>query len=250
MTQAKTKRIYNAKDAAMLTTLSVILQNAEANLSELTAENENWNAALVTALKTRVNNNFSNILGIDPKKNLREATATVKAIQVAALPQLSTVSLRLNVAIKDAARRAEILNQLGFTAFGKKAQAKDQMALIELLAQFKANLTAQVKTEITTSKDIKAAVLDTLLGFADTFSKQNITQETYKANTQIVTADGIAALNETYTAVVTHFAVLVQDFYKKQQSAKKDLFSFAAIKKTVQNTSTTSTAPTPPSTTK
>jgi hypothetical protein len=35
------KRSYSAKDAVMLTTLSVILQNAEDHLKELTDENEN-----------------------------------------------------------------------------------------------------------------------------------------------------------------------------------------------------------------
>lgn len=251
MPQATNPRIYSAKDAVMLTTLSVLLKNAEDNLTELTEENENWNATLVSTLKARVDKDFTDILGIDPKKDQREATATVKAIQAAALPLLSTLSLRLTVAVKDVVRRTELLTQLGFTAFGQKAQAKDQIALIELLAQFKTNLTATVKAEITASKDIKATVLDTLLGYADTFSNQNITQETYKSTSKNVTADGVAALNATYTAVVTEFTKLVQDYYKKKKSAKKDLFSFSAIKKAVQNSGNNGgTPPTPPTTPK
>lgn len=243
MPQSISSRSYSAKDAVMLTALSVLLKNAEDNLTELTDENENWNATLVSTLKTRVDNTFTDILGIDPKKDQREATATVKAIQVAALPLLSTVSLRMGVAIKDHARRAELLNQLGFTAFAKKAQAKDQVALIELLAQFKTNLTAAVKAEITASKDIKATVLDTLLGYTNTFSQQNITQETYKSTSKNVTAEGVAELNALYKAVVTDFTKLVLDFYKKKKSAKKDLFSYAAIVKTVSTTAKNSTPP-------
>ncbi len=250
MPQETPKRIFSAKDAVMLTALSVILKNAEDNLTELTAENDNWNATLVSKLKARVAKDFEDILGIDPKKDQRAATATVKAIQAAALPLLSTVSLRLNVAIKDAARRAELLNQLGFTAFAKKAQAKDQIALIELLAKFKTNLTAEVKAEITASKDIKATVIDSIIGYANIFSNQNITQETYKSNSKNITAEGVAELNVVYTAVVTDFSKLVLDFYKKKKSAKKDLFSFSAIKKAVQNSGNGGTPPPPPTTPK
>ncbi len=249
MPQAATTRNFSAKDAVMLTTVSVILENAADNITELTAENENWNSALITTLKARVAKDFTDILGIDPKKDLREATATVKAIQAEALPLLSTVSLRLNVAIKDAVKRAELLTQLGFTAFSKKAQAKDQIALIELLAMFKTNLTATVKAEITASKDIKTTVLDTIIGYATTLNNNNITQETYKASSKIVTADGIAELNAVYTAVITDFSKLVQDFYKKTKSAKKDLFSFSTIKKAIQNSGSNNT-PQPPSTPK
>jgi hypothetical protein len=243
MPQATNPRIYSAKDAVMLTALSVILKNADDNLTELTAENENWSATLVSTLKASVDKDFKDILGIDPKKDQRAATATVKAIQAAALPLLSTVSLRMGVAIKDTARRAELLTQLGFTAFGKKAQAKDQIALIELLAKFKTNLTAEVKAEITASKDIKATVVDSIIGYANVFSNENITQETYKSNSKNITAESVAALNATYTAVVTEFAKLVQDFYKKKKSAKKDLFSFSAIKKAVQNSGNNNTPP-------
>jgi hypothetical protein len=250
MPQKTTTRIFSAKNAVMLTVLSVILENALDNIKEITEENDNWNVDLITALKARVDKDFKDILGIDPKKDQREATVTVKAIQAAALPILSTLSLRLTVAVKDDARRAELLNQLGFTAFAKKAQAKDQIALIELLAQFKTNLTAEVKTEITASKDIKATVIDSILGYANTFSNENITQETYKSNSKTITAEGVAALNATYTAVVTDFAKLVQDFYKKKKSVKRDLFSFSAIKKAVQNSGNNSTPPPPPTTPK
>ena len=176
---------------------------------------------------------FTDILGIDPKKDQRQATATVKTIQAEALPLLSTVSLRLTVAIKDATRRNELLTQLGFTAFAKKAKLKDQIALIELLAKFKTNATAAVIAEITASKDIKAPVIATLIAFADTLHSHNINQETYKVSSKIITTDGVIELNAVYSAVVTNFSVLVQDFYKKQQSPKKEMFNFSTIKKAI-----------------
>lgn len=249
MSQETTKRIYSAKDAVMLTVLSVILNNALENITELSEENENWNADSIEALQAKVEKDFKEILGIDPKKDQREATTIVKGIQAEALPILSTVSLRLNVAVKDAARRKELLIQLGFAAFGKKAQAKDQIALIELLAKMRTNTTAAVKAEITASKDIKAPVIDKLIGFADTLHQNNVTQETFKKSSEIVTANGVAELNATYTAVVTNFSKLVQDFYKKKKSPKANLFSFSSIKKTVQNNGEQNPPP-PPSTPK
>jgi hypothetical protein len=243
MPQESPKRLYSAKDAVMLTALSIILNNAADNIAELTDENENWNTALLTALKAQVDKDFEDILGIDPKKDQREATAFIKSIQAEAMPLLSTFSLRLSVAVKDAARRSELLNQLGFTAFAKKAQTRDQIALIELLAKFRKNMTAEVKAEVTASKDIKGTMVDTLVGFADTLQHKNITQETYKVKSKEVTAESVIALNNTYSAVVSNFSKLVLDFYTKKKSPKKALFSFTAIAKTVKAAAKVTTEP-------
>ena len=137
----------------------------------------------------------------------------------------------------------ELLTLLGFTAFAKKAQTRDQIALIELLTKFKKNMTADVKAEVTASKDIKATVVDTLVGFADTLQHKNITQETYKVKSKEVTAEGVIALNNTYSAVVSNFSKLVLDFYTKKKSPKKVLFSFTGIVKTVQASAKPTTEP-------
>lgn len=245
MPQEKLKRLYSAKDAVMLMVLSIILKNALANIAELTEENENWNATLIEALQARVDKDLEEILGIDPKKDQREATALVKKIQKEALPILSTVALRMGVAVKDAARRIELLKQLGFTEFAAKAQRMDQIALIELLAKFKTNATDTVKAEITASKDIKIAVVDKLIGFAKTLVDNNVNQETFKDTSKVITADGVTELNAIYTAVVKDFSKLVLDFYKKKKSNKANLFSFAAILKTVKGSG--NDTPPPPS---
>lgn len=246
MPQEKIKRLYSAKDAVMLTVLSIILKNALANIAELIEENENWNATTVAALQARIENALENILGIDPKKDQREATALVKQIQAEALPILSTFTLRMGVAVKDAARRTELLKQLGFTEFAAKAQRMDQIALIELLAKFKTNATDAVKAEITASKDIKIAVVDKLIGFAKTLVDNNVNQETYKDTSKVITADGVTELNAIYTAVVKDFSKMVLDFYKKKKSTKANLFSFAAILKTVKGSSNDTPPPNEP----
>jgi methyltransferase-like protein len=120
----------------------------------------------------------------------------------------------------------------------------DQIALIELLAKFKTNATETVKTELTASKDIKVAVLDTLIGFAKTLVDNNINQENFKDTSKVITAEGITELNAVYTAVVKDFSKLVLDFYKKKKSLKANLFSYAAILKTVKGNG--NTPPPPP----
>ncbi|MDI9364588.1 MAG: hypothetical protein QM541_06535 [Flavobacterium sp.] len=233
MSQEKLKRLYSAKDTVMLTVLSIILKNALANIAELTEENENWNVRAITALLTRIENALENILGIDPKKDQREATALVKQIQAEALPILSTLALRMGVAVKNTARKTELLKQLGFTEFAAKAQQMDQIALIEFLAKFKTNATNAVKAEITASKDIKIAAVDKLIDLSKTLVDNHVNQETYKDTSKVITADGVTELNAIYTAVVKDFSKLVLDFYKKKKSNKANLFSFAAILKTV-----------------
>jgi len=73
-------------------------------------------------------------------------------------------------------RRTEILKQLGFTDYYKDARKKDQEALINLLYQFKANLTAELKTEIA-NKGTAPAALEEIVEFADTLKNANVTQE-------------------------------------------------------------------------
>ncbi len=248
MLQPTQERLYSAKDAVMLTSVSVILNNAKDNAAELTEENENWNTTWFTAQLTRTTNAFKDILGIDPKKDQREATSLLKKIQAEALPLLSTFTLRLQVAIPYAARRKELLTLFGFTGFYAKAQKGDQLALIELLAKFKTNITAAITTEITATKHIKPTVITTLTGFADTLVQKNINQETFKQSSKVVTAAGVEELNAIYTDVVKDFSKLVFDFYKKKKSAKKGLFSFNEIKKAVQAATKGSDGGTPPPT--
>ena len=83
---------------------------------------------------------------MDAAKDLRLATITINEIQTNAINDLALVKVQISEDFKDnPIRRTEILNELGFNTFLKSAQRKDQEALINLLFQFKTNLSPTLR---------------------------------------------------------------------------------------------------------
>ena len=126
-----TTRNYQGKDVDMLTTSAVIIENAITNQEFLVSKRRNWENPFFDELKIRIDNAFSNFLGIDSATEQRKATQTVTQIQVVALDDLAELKIQIQEDFKsDKQRRDEILKELGYTDFHKQAQAKDQEALI------------------------------------------------------------------------------------------------------------------------
>jgi len=116
---------------------------------------------------------------------MREATQVVAGIQKNALSDLVDFKVQLVEDFKsNKTRRDELLTRLGFTANLKDAQNNDQQALIELLLKFKQNMTPAIQAEIT-AKGISAALITTIIGYADVLKNSNITQETLKSSRKV-----------------------------------------------------------------
>jgi len=234
MAKSTLKRSYSAKDIVMITVLAIILENAKNNLAELTAENENWSASLIDSLN-QVVLNAKKIIGIDTKKDQKEATDKLKVLMPKAVKALATFIRNIEKAIPDEIRRNQILDSLGISKNWTKAKKENQLSMVVLLLTFKQNLTADLKTEITKSKDIKAIKLDTVTAFADELEANNIDQEFFKVSSKNLTEQDILVLNDAYKKVVTDFSSYVFGFYSDENSPKKSLFSFNGIKKVVNN---------------
>jgi hypothetical protein len=232
MAKKTVKRIYSAKDIVMITVLAIILENAKDNLAELTAENENWTALLLDTLN-QIIIKAKNIIGTDTKKGQKEATDKVKEIMPDAVKALVTFNRVIKKAIPDVVRRKQILDDLGINKNWAKASRNNQLSMVELLLTFKKNLTTDLKTEITKSKDMKAVKLDAITALAGVLEANNIDQEKLKVSSKTLTEDDILVLNDAYKQVVNDFSSYVFGFYKDQGSPKKSLFSFTGIKKVV-----------------
>lgn len=226
-----TPRKFTGKASIMLAVCLVILANANDNVKELVAENDNWSQAFIDAQEKIVEDALTNILGIDTKSEQRDETNIVKQIMNEALPKLSTFKKRIKQAITDTTRQGELLNKLGFTSFYRDASKKSQIATIELLFQFKKNLTPAISAELTASKHLKQTTLDTIADYADKLSKENLTQEQLKGTSKVLTEADIIALNNIYTTIVKNFAIPVQDYFKNNNPIKVDLFVYSKIKK-------------------
>jgi hypothetical protein len=121
-------------------------------------------------------------------------------------------------------RRDEILTNLGFTAHLKATQKSDQEALIQLLLTFKLNMTAALKTEITTA-GTAAATISTIIGYAQVLKDSNITQETMKGSRKENSEKGVKEFNEIYSQVISIAKISANLF--KTDKAVQEKFSYA-----------------------
>ena len=179
---ATLKRAYTGKDVDMLTACGTIIEQAIIHKTFLVSKRSNWIDPFLPDMQTRIKNAFSDFLGIDNAQQMRDATQVVTSIQKNALRDLAEFKVQIMEDFKNKKqRRDEILNRLGFTAHLKDAQGKDQEALIELLLQFKKNMTATLQTEITNA-GTSVALITAIIGYADVLKNSNITQETLKGS--------------------------------------------------------------------
>ena len=224
-----TKRNYLGKDVDMLTTSATITENAIANVEFLNSKRTSWTDEFFAGMKERIDNAFSNYLGIDSASQMREATQIVVQIQSKALNDLAELKIQIEEDFKsNKTRRDEILKFLGYATFYKMAQTRDQKALIQLLYQFKMSLTDDLRSEIT-QKGTSSILLDHINSYANELSQANISQETFKGSKKTITQEALNEFNAIYDEIIS-IAKIARKFYKGNP-VMQDLFSYSKILK-------------------
>ncbi len=223
------QRNYTGKDVDMLTACATIVENAIANQEFLVSKRKNWASPFFEDLKSRIDNAFSNFLGIDSASEQRKATQTITEIQTVALEDLAEAKIQIEEDFKsNKIRKDEILKTLGYTNYHKKAQSKDQEALVQLLYRFKSNLTDELRNEIT-EKGTDEDTLNRICTYADQMAHANITQETLKGTRKTITEEAVTEFNAIYDEVIS-VAKISHNFFKGNPN-KQDEFSFNKIRK-------------------
>jgi hypothetical protein len=226
---ATTKRVYAGKDVDMLTASATIVEQAISHKDFLIEKRPIWADPFLTDIQTSINKAFSEYLGIDNAKQMREQTQLLNQMQRDALVELAEFKVQLVEDFKsNKPRRDEILNQLGFTTNLKSAQKKDQQTLIELLLQFKTNMSGALQTEITT-KGTNPTLIEKIIAYADQLKSHNITQETLKGSRKEVSQQGLTVFNDIYNQTISIAKISAKFF--KENKAIKDQFSFAKTMK-------------------
>ena len=238
-----TTRHYNTKDVDMLVSASTIIESAIANKTFLQAKRSTWADPFFDDLKTKINTAIQTYLGIDSAKDLRQSTQAILNIQTQALTDLAEAKVQITEDFKNnTPKHTEILTQLGFTSYHKPSQRGDQEALINLLFQFKTNLTETLKTEIAAA-GTAPLLLDTITGYADTLKDADITQENYKGLRRTITAEALKEFNEIYDQIIS-ISKISSKFFKNQPHLQAQ-FSYSKVAKTLNNTGN-NTPKTPP----
>lgn len=224
------QRVYKTKDVDMLITAATITQAAIANKEFLIYKRSTWADPFFGELQVKIDTAIQTHLGVDSAKALREASQIVYSIQGNAIKDLAEVKVQLMEDFKDTpARQSELLNQLGFTTYHKKAQTGDQEALINLLFQFKTNINP-VRDEIA-AKGTPYTTLDVICIHSDLLKDADISQEGNKGNRKVITAEAITEFNKIYNKVIS-IAKIANKFYKDNPAIQSQ-FSFSKISSTL-----------------
>lgn len=220
-------RKYKTKDVDMLTASATIIENAIANKEFLQSKRSTWADPFFENLKAQIQTTTNTFLGIDAAQQMRQATQQVLSIQAQALQDLAEFKVQIDQDFKNTpAQKTEILTQLGFPAYLKPARKGDQEALVNLLFQFKNNLTPELNNQIVL-KGTAQETIDTIISYANTLKDANITQETLKGTRKEITDQAITAFNQIYDQVIS-IAKIASNFYKTDKN-KQQQFSFAKV---------------------
>lgn len=84
---------------------------------------------------------------------------------------------------------------------GWNVQKGNQEALIQLLNAFRLNMNEAVRKQIT-EKGLDNALIDNLIGYATSFEKANIIQESYKSSTKEITQEVRNSFNAIYDEII------------------------------------------------
>ena len=228
------KKKYTVKTVDFLIASDTIIDSAIANQPFLETKRATWKMSFFQDIKTQINQAIQNHLGIDSAKELREASQVVYTIVTQALIALAEVKVQIEEDFKDTpSQKNEILNTLGFTTYFFNARKGDQEALINLLYQFKTNLT-QTLNDTIVAKGTAQTTLDLVVSYSDELKNADVFQEGRKGTRKELTAAAINEFNTIYDKIISITRIAAK-FYKTDK-AKTDQFSFTKVAKNINNT--------------
>ncbi len=222
----KVTRVYTGGDAAMLTTLAVLMGVATQSSTKtfLLSKRSNWSAAYFKSLTDAIDAAFKDILGVDNKKKQTTASKELYAAMEAVMPKLRSFKTQVEIDFEDDNREAVILSSLGFDLW-KKVSNDNQQALTELLAKFTKNMDTTLQAEVVAA-GIDASYITDIKSYADIIKNKNVAQEESKKDKKTVTADGIKQLNKVYSDVMKVAKIATGLYEEIKDSATAQKFSY------------------------
>jgi hypothetical protein len=217
-------RNYNFKDVDILLASKTIVETLKSNLSDLSIARSTWTEEYANQLATKIDEAIENYLGLDKKKELRDTTANLAAIQEPAMRDLSFIKTQIEVDFDGEAK--EIIKTLGFDKNLRAVQNRDQEALIELLYSFKKGLNNKLREDII-AKGTSPELIDRIIAYADQMKQTNISQETLKETTKALSDEALQEFNDIYDQVIG-ICKIASSFYQFD-TLKKDQFTFTKV---------------------
>jgi hypothetical protein len=217
-------RNYKMKDVEMLLASKTIVGSLNDNLDELSIARSNWTPEYVESLSAKIDESIDNYLGLDKKKELREATRRLTSLQAPAMRDLSFLKTQLEVDFDGQA--GEITKSLGYDLHLRQVQTGDQESLIQLLYAFKKGMTDELKGQMV-AKGTNPALIDRIIGYANDLRDANVTQETLKETSKTVSAEAVNDFNDIYDEVIG--ICKIASSYYQYDELKKNQFTFSKV---------------------
>lgn len=223
---AKT-RDYSYKDVDMLMASKTVAESFGANLSELSTVHSNWTKTYADNLNIRIDAAIESYLGIDPKKELREATSHITAIHYPAIRDLSFFKAQIDDDFeKHPTMRSEILKSLGFSKYLHSVQKGNIESLAQLLNIFKHNMDEELHL-VVTAKGLNPALIDAIMGYANIFEKTNVSQESLSDTDHEITPEAVDIFNFIYIEIMDICRIASE--YYQYEPQKKEMFTFSKV---------------------
>ena len=233
MATQKFKRDYSGKAVDMLAICETIVRHAIEHKEYLQQKRSTWADPFFDDILLRIQNAYTEFLGIDSAKDLRAASQKVYELQSVALKNLAEFKVQVSEDFKgNKEQRTELLKSLGFTQLHKKSQRGDQEELIQLLFQFKDNMTPELKAKII-SKGTAELIIDEIIAHADLLRSLNIDQESLKGSRKEITQAAVTEFNAIYNEVIS-VAKIAAKFFKKDKAVQEQ-FSYNKLRKNLNN---------------
>jgi len=220
-------RNYGYRDVDMLMASKTIAESFKSNLGELSKIRTDYTENYASALVTKIDQAIEAYLGIDAKKNLRDATGNLEAIQVPARRDVSFFKTQIDEDFKkEPSKRNEILKNHGFAKHLKAVQKGNQESLIGLLYAFKTNMNPSLRATIS-SKGMNPALIDSIIGYADAFRQANLAQESFKVSTKEITKEAVDTFNAIYDEIIA--ICKIASGYFQYEPLKKEQFTISKV---------------------
>ena len=227
-------RKYNTSDVNMLTAGKVIIQSAFRRIITINITRPDMDANYFNTLDLRIDNAFTNILGLDPYKFLRLLTQEEGDKFNELLDLLITFHKQMIRGFRtEKGELKSIFTLLGFNEFWKNvSRLKNQNQMVELLRQFDKNMSLQLETQIYEHK-IQPNIISTIRADIQPFIDVNIAQEAAKPVVHELTSSEVIEFNEIYNTIID-ISVICWDIFKKDIILRNE-FSFSKVVKSMGN---------------
>ena len=234
------ERKYGCKIVDLLTIGETTVLWAKAYQKALSDRRSTITNVFLDELQNRISDAFINILGINNKQHIINATRVLYSIYKPARTDLVDFYKQIKFDLRNNPERLQqVLALFSFNSLYPSIRRGDQEAVIQLLNSIKANLVPDLKAELI-ALGTDENLINRLFTYADTLKNANVTQELAKIESKQYTQQDVAALNDIYDHII--FINSIAQRANIDKSAKSN-FSFAAMLKRLnrQTSSTTTT---------